>query len=109
MSALKHQTSQDQPSLCFRWVITDLEVHEKVVPWALLDYDISADTISARLPHSNENLQCNRCSGQCYDGATVVICLDTRIVLPHRSSLERPEHCLHTAMDILLIWERVIL
>ena len=60
----------EQLAICFRWVDTDLEVHEMFVGLYQID-GISANTIVETLKDClvRMNLQWNRCRGQCFDGA----------------------------------------
>ena len=64
----------EQLAICFRWVDTDLEVHEEFVGLYQID-DISASTIVEALKDClvRMNLQLNRCRGHCFDGAANMV------------------------------------
>ena len=66
-------SNHEQLVICFRWVGTDLEVHEDFVGLYQIA-DISADTIVQALKDCLiwMNLQWSHCRGQCYDGAANV-------------------------------------
>ena len=66
-------SNREQLSICFRWVDSDLEVHEEFVGLYQIP-DIAANTIVQALKDCllRLNLQWNRCRGQCYDGASVM-------------------------------------
>ena len=63
-------SNHEQLAICFRWVDTELEVHEEFVGLYQIE-NISSDTIVQALKDCliRMNLQWNRCRGQCYDGA----------------------------------------
>lgn len=63
-------SNAEQLTICFRWVDSDLEVHEEFAGLYQIP-DITADTIVHVLKDclTRMNLQWSRCRGQCYDGA----------------------------------------
>ena len=64
-------SNHEQLTVCFRWVDSQLEVHEEFIGLYAIP-DITADTIVAALRDCvlRLNLNWSRCRGQCFDGAS---------------------------------------